>query len=119
MRSDAKRARDLGALVRIGILASFFWAAGSAYYLTGANKQAWFQSHSRDCLALQKEPPPGFNLWACGAYNRAQWEGARKHAWDGVALRALGPIPLAWLLVYACVRLGRRVSSDTGRARSG
>ncbi len=119
MRSGAKRARDLGALVRIGILASFFWAAGSAYYLTGANKAAYFQSHARDCLALQKEPPPGFNLWACGAYNRAQWTEAREHTWDGVALRALGPIPLGWLLVYGCVRLARRANSDTKRARSG
>ncbi|MGZ5890115.1 MAG: hypothetical protein ACXWJS_05930, partial [Hyphomicrobium sp.] len=62
----------------------------------------------KDCLALQKAPPAGFNLWVCGAENRAQWEEARSHMWDGVALRALGPIALAWLLGYGFSRLARR-----------
>ena len=112
-------ARDLGDWARLGIIASVLWAMGSAYYLTGANQQAYFKSHSKDCLGLQKQPPPGFNLWACGAYNRAQWEEARRHAWDGVALRALGPIPLAWLFAYGCVGLARRVRASVRRARSG
>jgi hypothetical protein len=100
-------ARNLGVWTRFGLIASLFWVLGSAYYLKGANRQAYFQSHSKDCLALQKAPPPGFNLWACGAYNRAQWDAAGKRAWDGVALRALGPIPLAWLLAYGCVGIAR------------
>jgi hypothetical protein len=65
------------------------------------------ESHSKDCIALQKAPPPGFNLWACGAENRAQWQEARSRMWDGVALRALGPVALAWLLGYGCARLAR------------
>jgi len=106
----------LGDWIRLGIIASVFWAAASAYYLTGANRQAYWQSHSKDCLALQKDPPPDFNLWACGAYNRSQWQEAGNRAWDGVALRALGPIPLAWLLAYAWVRLARRVRARFGHA---
>jgi hypothetical protein len=98
----------MGAVIRLGIAASLLWAMGSAYYLVGANKEAYFQAHSKDCLALQKAPPPGFNLWACGAENRAQWEEARNHAWDGVALRALGPVALGWLLAFGCARLMRR-----------
>ena len=101
-------ARDLVGWVPLGIAISLFWAIGSAYYLTGANKNAYFQSHSNDCLALQKAPPSGFNLWACGAHNRAQWVEAGSHMWDGVALRALGPIALAWLLAYGFSRLARR-----------
>lgn len=111
-----KTARDVGDWTRLGIIASLLWAIGSAYHLTGVNKQAYFQSHSHDCLALQQAPPPGFNLWACGTENRAQWDEASKHVWDGVALRALGPIPLAWLFAYGCVRLARGLSADTRRA---
>ena len=101
-------ARDLGGWVPLGVAISLFWAIGSAYYLTGVNKSAYFQSHSNDCLALQKAPPPGFNLWACGAHNRAQWVEAGSHMWDGVALRALGPVALAWLFGYGFSRLARR-----------
>jgi hypothetical protein len=102
-------ARDLGGWVPPGVALSLFWVIGSAYYLTGANKEAYFQSHSKDCLALQKPPPPGFNLWACGADNRAQWQEARSRMWDGVALRALGPVVLAWLLVYGFARFARQL----------
>ena len=98
----------VGGWVRVGIVLSAFWIIGSAYYLTGANKEAYFQSHSKDCLALQEAAPPGFNLWACGAENRAQWEEARAHMWDGVAPRTLGPVALTWLLGYGCARLARR-----------
>ena len=98
----------MGDLTRLGIAASLIWAMGSAYVLTQANKQAYFQAHAKDCLALQKAPPPNFNLWTCGAENRTQWEEARKHAWDGVALRALGPIALGWLLALSCAQRSRR-----------
>jgi hypothetical protein len=108
-------ARDLGNWVRVAIVLSVFWIIGSPYYLTGANKDAYFQSHSKDCLALQKAPPPGFNLWACGAENRAQWQEARSHMWEGVAQRALGPIALAWLLAYSCARLARRRGAGNQR----
>ncbi len=94
----------MGDLTRLGIAASLIWAMGSAYVLTQANKQAYFQAHAKDCLALQMAPPPKFNLWTCGAENRTQWEEARKHAWDGIALRALGPIALGWLLAFGCAR---------------
>lgn len=106
----------LGTWARLGIAASLIWAMGIAYSLTQANKRAYFEAHSKDCLALQQAPPPGFNLWACGAENRAQWEEAGNHAWDGVALRVLGPIALAWLLAYGCVRLARRLGADGGHA---
>lgn len=109
----------LGDWTRFGIIVSVLWAIVSAYYLTGANRQAYWHSTAKDCLALQKAPPAGFNLWACGADNRAQWQEARKRAWDGVALRSLGPIPLAWLLAYGCVRLARRIRAGFGRARGG
>jgi hypothetical protein len=114
-----KATGNLGDWTRLGIIVSVFWAIGSAYYLTGVNRQAYWQSASKDCLALQKAPPPGFNLWACGADNRAQWQGARRRAWDGVALRSLGPIPLAWLFAYACVRLARRIRAGFRHARGG
>jgi len=94
--------------IRLGIAASLLWAMGSAYVLTQANRQAYFQAHSKDCLALQEAPPPEFNLWACGEQNRALWDEARAHAWDGVSLRALGPVALAWLAAYAGTRLARR-----------
>jgi hypothetical protein len=110
-----KAARHLGDWARLGIIASIFWAIGSAYYLTGTNRKTYWQATSMDCLALQKAPPPGFNLWACGAYNRAQWDEAGKRAWEGVALRSLGPIPLAWLLGYGCVRLARRMRASAKR----
>ena len=45
---------------------------------------------------------------SCGAENRAQWEEARSRMWDGVALRALGPVALAWLLAYGFVQFARR-----------
>ena len=35
-----KAARDLGDWTRLGIIASLLWAIGSAYHLTGVNKQA-------------------------------------------------------------------------------
>jgi hypothetical protein len=114
-----KAPRDLGTRTRLGIAASLLWAMGSAYYLTGANEQAYFQSHSQDCLALRQAPPPAFNLWACGEQNRAQWEEARSHLWDGVALRVLGPIALAWLLAYGCVRVARRTKSDANGGQDG
>ena len=110
-----KAAHHLGDWTRLGIIVSVFWVIVSAYYLTGANQKAYWQATSKDCLALQNAPPPGFNLWVCGPYKRAQWEEARKHAWDGVALRSLGPIPLAWLLAYACGRLARRMRAGAER----
>ncbi len=118
MHFSTKRARALGDWTRLGIAASLLWAMGSAYTLYGANKHAYFQTHSQDCLALRQAPPPGFNLWACGAENRALWEEAGTRAWDGVALRALGPIPLAWLIAYGCVQLARR-AKRASTARSG
>lgn len=108
----------MGDLTRLGIAASLIWAMGSAYVLTQANKQAYFEARAKDCLALRKAPPPGFNLWTCGAENRAQWEEARKHAWDGVALRALGPIALGWLLAYGFARLAQQ-AKRASTARKG
>ena len=91
---------DVGDWTRLGIIASVFWVIGSAYYLSETNQEAYWQLYSRDCLALQKHPPPEFSLWSCGTYNRTQWGEARKHAWDGVFLRSLAPVLLAWLFVY-------------------
>jgi hypothetical protein len=103
-----RTASGLSTLARLGLAASLLWALGSAYALTQANRRAYFDAHSKDCLALQKTPPPGFTLWACGEENRALWHEARVHAWDGVPLRALGPIALAWLCTYGIARLIRR-----------
>ena len=98
----------MGTWIRLGIAASLIWVMGSAYALTQANRRAYFDTHSKDCLALQKAPPPEFNLWACSEENRALWSEAGSRAWDGVPLRALGPVAFAWLLAYGCVRLARR-----------
>jgi hypothetical protein len=102
-----KRTRYLGDWARLGIIASLLWMLGSAYHFSGANQKAYWQATSRDCLALQKEPPPAFNLWSCGVYNRAQGDEARKHAWDGVAQRSLGPVLVGWLVVYLCALFRR------------
>jgi hypothetical protein len=92
---------------RLAIAASLLWVIGSAYFMTQANRRVYFDAHSKDCLALQKAPPPGFNPWTCGEQNRALWQEARGRAWDGVPLRALGPVALGWLIVYG-VRAARR-----------
>jgi hypothetical protein len=60
--------------IRLGIAASLLSAMGSASVLTHANKQAYFATHSKDCLELQRAaPPPRFNLWTFGAEKRALW----------------------------------------------
>jgi hypothetical protein len=99
----------VGTWIRLGIAASLIWAMGSGYALTQANRRAYFDTSSKDCLALQKAPPPGFNLWTCSEENRGLWHEARAHAWDGVPLRALGPVALGWLVAYACLGLARRM----------
>ena len=95
----------MSTLIRLSMAASLIWAVGSAYHLVGANQRAYFDAHSKDCLALHKAPPPGFNLWACGEQNLALWDKAGARAWDGVT--PFGPVALGWL-AYACVRIVRR-----------
>ena len=98
----------MAAWIRLGIAASLLWAMGSAYVLSQANARAYFDTHSKDCLELQKVPPPKFSLWTCAEEHRALWHEAGARAWDGVLLRTLGPVALCWLLAYTCARLASR-----------
>jgi hypothetical protein len=102
---------------RFGIAASIIWAIGAPMYLDHAARDEASAAFVRYYNACQDAPSS--NPYRCSEQASRQKDIVRRYRFltdkANVALVALPPIVVGWLLAYALVYLVRRIRAATTR----
>jgi len=93
--------RRLNGWARIGIVLSTLWAVIGSLWALNLLFEPVYQNYAT-CRAMIITRPSD-----CQQLFETQFEDARRKRAAAVAIVGLGPIPIAWLLLYALVALMR------------
>ncbi len=96
---------------RIGIILSVVWILGAGYWQrrddmqTAGRMASWSMEVCQKGLAAKNS----YDFSSCDGKFYEMFEVFSKHSWGNVAILALAPIPILWLVAYLVVGLVRWV----------
>ena len=94
---------------RIGIVLSVFWILGSGLYQRNADlkKASDFMSFSYKVCTDTQALKNNFDFDECSKKSEKDFDIWMVGSWGNVAVIALAPIPILWLIIYGLIKIYR------------